>query len=122
MKLSSLDALLSKQLSPAAFKDMIAADMAEYLKNASIKGAVMPVRVTEDKDIELSSAHINVLCELFVNKQLSPEELAFIADAMQLSERVDVEEGLADLVAEMTYPEINGAFTMGRAQEILRNV
>jgi len=122
MKLSSLDALLAKSLSPSAFRAQLAPDLAEYLKNADVKGSVMPIRVTEDKDIQLSTAHVRELCELFINKQLTPEELAFVADALQLADRVDFDEEVPDLIAEMTDPEINGPFTIARAREILESV
>jgi hypothetical protein len=121
MKLSSLDALLAKSLSPSAFRAQLAPDLAEYL-NADVKGSVMPVRVTEDKDIQLSTAHVRELCELFINKQLTPEELAFVADALQLADRVDFDEEVPDLIAEMTDPEINGPFTIAHAREILESV
>ena len=122
MKLSILDTLLEKRITPAVFHASVAQDIAEYMKDASKLGSVMPVRVDEDQDIKLSATHIKALCEFFIKKQLGSEELAFIADALLLSERVDFEEGLTDLVAEMTDPEINGPFTAERAREILESV
>ena len=122
MKLSSLEALLEHRLSPTEFRDAITSDIAEYSENASTLGSVMPVRVTEDEDIVLSLENIRVLCDLFINKQLSSEELAFIADALQLSDRVDFDEGVPDLVDVMTDPEINGPFTVDHARVILGSV
>jgi hypothetical protein len=121
MKLSVLEALLAKRLNPSVFRDQLALDMAEYLKNADQEGSVMPVRISEDRDIHVSGAHIRTLCELFATAQLSAEELAFIADVLQLSERVAFDEGVADMIAEMTDPEINGPFTVDRAKEIFKS-
>jgi hypothetical protein len=108
MKLSTLDWLLTKRLGIVDFRREIASDVSEYLERANIKGSVQPVRIDEDQDVEISGQHI--------------KELAYIADAMELSERVVFGEGVSDFVAEMTDPEINGPFTVGRAKEIVTSV
>jgi hypothetical protein len=122
MKLSTLHRLLTRRLDVVDFRREIARDVSEYLERANITGSVVPVRVDEDQDVQISGQHIKTLCDLFVDGQLSEEELAYIADAMELSERVEFGEGISDLVAEMTDPEINGSFTVGRAKEILKSV
>jgi len=121
MKLSSLEALLAERLSPVEFRKELAPDMTEYLKNASVKPSVMPVRVTEDRELHVSVARVKVLCEIFINRDLSPEQLAFVADALQLADGVDFDEEARDLIDEMTDPEINGPFTIDRAKEILKS-
>jgi hypothetical protein len=122
MKLSALHRLLENRLSVADFRQQVSRDMNEYLERAHIKGSVMPVPVDEDEDIAISGQHIRMLCGFFVGGQLTAEELAYIADAMELSERVQFGEGISALVAEMTDPEVNGPFTVERAKEIFRSV
>ena len=59
------------------------------------------------------------MCRLFASGQLDQSELAYIADAMQLAERVEFADSwVADAIAEFTDPAINGIFTVGRALEL----
>ncbi|MGE4544028.1 MAG: hypothetical protein AB7D06_07965 [Pedobacter sp.] len=119
MKLSSLVALLENRISSSEFRCSIASDVAEYLEKANTPGSVMPVRVTEDLEIALTIESIKGLCRLFINAQLKSEELAFIADALQLSDSVNFDEGISEFLASMTDPEINGPFTVDDAKKIL---
>ena len=49
--------------------------------------------------------------------------LAYVADALQLSERVTVaDEATAEYISEFTDPEVNGPFTRERAQAIVREL
>jgi hypothetical protein len=53
---------------------------------------------------------------------LSAAELAYTADALQLSERVEfADPSIADDLAECTDPAINGPLTIARALQIASN-
>jgi len=122
MKLSVLHQLLGRRLRVDEFRLLLEDDLRGYLERANVTGSVMPVRVEEDDDIIVSVDDVKTLCDLFVSGQLGAEELAYVADTMQLSERVSFDEGVADRIAEMTDPEMNGPFTIKRAREILERV
>ena len=121
VRLSDISELFAGRLSPATFRVRIADDVDERRKtlDAWERGRVIPVRVTEDADVIVSSDSILVLCQHFVRGELSELELAYVADALQLAERVSFDgEAIADYVAELTDPEINGKFTIDRAREV----
>lgn len=119
MKLSELNGLLSSRMSIEAFASAIAQDMVPYVRGLAERGRSVPVSVIEDQDVSVSSKQVAVLCRLFERGQLSQYHLSYIADTLQLSERVEfADEFVADLVAELTDPELNGVFTRARALEI----
>jgi len=120
MKLSELNSLLSSKLSGLAFLHAIAAELAVHQRGLAARGQSAPAVVVEDRDILVSSESIKTLCHLFVDGQLNQQELAYIADAMQFGERVEFSDpAVADMVAELTDPEINGVFTKVRALQII---
>lgn len=119
MKLSSLQGLLNKTVSPEDFVSEISAEVSEY-QSLIGKGGVVPIRVTEDSDVTITRSSIKLLCSLYASSKLSQFELAYVADGMQLAEQVEfVDSWVADSVAEFTDPEINGQFTLERASEIV---
>ncbi len=57
---------------------------------------------------------------MFMEGQLTHNELAYMADILQFSEGVRFEApGIEDIVAEFTDPEINGQFSVKRAKEVV---
>lgn len=64
-------------------------------------------------------AALGALCWLFASGQLTAQELADTADALQMAERVEFSgEDIATDLAQCTDPEINGPLTIARALKI----
>jgi hypothetical protein len=83
----------------------------------------MPVRVTEDADVEVSGRDVAKLCGYFIAGQLDAVELAYVADALQLSDRVTIaDEATSEYISELTDPEVNGPFTLERAHSIVGEI
>ena len=121
MKLSSLKSLLSGELSAADYSAEITHELAEHTRGLGTSGGTAPVFVAEDADLKLDRAGLAVLCKLFASGQLTATELSYTADALQLSNRVDIaDQSIASDLAECTDPEINGPLTVARALEIAR--
>jgi hypothetical protein len=119
MRLSSLANLLSEKLSASDYSAEIAGELAAHTRGLEKLGGTASVRVTEDIDLLLDRAGLGVLCRLFAGGQLTAGELAYTADALQLSERVELAgPDIANDLAECTDPEINGPLTVTRALEI----
>ena len=119
MKLSSLANLLSGQLSAKDYSAEISGELAEHCRVLEKLGGVAPVRVTEDTDVLFNRAALGFLCRLFASGQLTASELAYTAEALQLSERVEFAgQDIASDLAECTDPEINGPLSVARALEI----
>jgi len=120
MKLSTIEKLITGELSPADFRMETAKELFQYENLVKKVGSVIPIYCEEDIEFEVSINEVRKLCEFFLNDQLNARELAYIADALQLSENTILKgETIADLVAELTDSEINGPFTKARAREIL---
>ena len=118
MKLSSLAKLISGSLSAADYSSEIAVELADHTRYLG-RGGSAPVAVTEDTDLVLDRVGLGVLCRLFASGQLTAGELAYTADALQLSERVEFSgPNIADDLDYCTDPEINGPLTAARALEI----
>ena len=119
MKLSSLVKLISGEISASDYSAEIRAELAEHSRGLAVTGGIAPVSVTEDSDILLDRAALSALCRLFAVGQLTAQELAYTADALQMAERVAFSgQDIADDLAECTDPEINGQLTVARALEI----
>lgn len=119
MRLSSLTSLLSGNLSAADYSTEIAGELAQHTRGLQKRGGTAPVQVTEDSDLLLDGAGLGVLCRLFASGQPTANELAYAADVLQLSQRVELAgPEVAGALAECTDPEINGPLTVARALEI----
>ena len=119
MKLSSVANLISGTLSPTDFSAEISSEISAHTFELRKRGGIAHVRVFEDTDVLLNRAGLSILCHLFATGQLTANELAYVADALQLSERVEFgDEDIASDLAECTDPEINGPLTIARALEI----
>jgi len=119
MKLSALLRLLADSIPVDAFLDGIQPDVAAYVQALRVHGGVVPIKVAEDADVVVSRAGFARLCNLFAAGKLTADELAFVADVMQLSERVTFEDSwIGDAVAECTDPAINGPLTITRARQL----
>ncbi len=123
VKLSDIANLLSDVAEPAAFRSANATDFEERRPLLAKRGSVVPVRVTEDADVAVSGREVAKLCNHFIAGQLDAVELAYVADALQLSDRVTMaDEEASEYVAEFTDPEVNGPFTIERAKAIVREI
>lgn len=119
MKLSLLVKLISGEVSASDYSAEIRAELAEHSRGLAVTGGIAPVSVTEDSDILLDRAALSALCQLFALGQLTAQELAYTADALQMADRVALSgQDIADDLAECTDPEINGQLTVARALEI----
>ena len=118
MKLSSLANLISGTTSAADYSAEIAAELAVHTRCLG-RGGSAPILVNEDIDLLLDRHGLSVLCRLFASGQLTAGELAYTADALQMSERVEYSgPDIADDLDVCTDPEINGPLTVARALEI----
>ena len=119
MKLSSLAALLAGNLSATDFAAEIASEMAVLTRGIEEAGGVAPVLLTEDTDLVLDSAALSALRRLFADGRFTMCEVAYIADALQLSERVEFSgPEIAKNLAEFSAPEITGPLVVARALDI----
>ena len=119
MKLSSLVKLVSGEISASDYSAEIRAELAEHSRGLAVAGGIAPVSVTQDSDILLDRAALSALCRLFATGQLTAQEFAYTADALQLADRVVFSgQDIADDLGECTDPEMNGQLTVARALEI----
>ncbi len=125
MNLSDISGLISGQLSPVSFRASNAEDFTERQKllGSNRLGGIVPVRVDEDKDIELTWQGLTALCRFLINGALGTVELAYVADALQLADRVTyADDAIRDYLDELTDPEVNGLFTVARAEAMVREI
>jgi hypothetical protein len=119
-RLSDILYLLSGRLSIVEFRAVNEHAFQEYRERSAERGSVVPIRIEEDTDFEVTRRHVAAACRLLTSGDLRAEELAYLANTLQLSDRATfASEDVAGYIAEFTDPEINGRFTMARAQEII---
>jgi hypothetical protein len=93
-------------------KELISEEVREHQHLINKKGASAPVYVIEDCQVNVTSGELSILCNAFLNRELNHGEIAYIVDAMLLSEHVIFEsEQLEDLFFSLTDPVANGELT-----------
>jgi hypothetical protein len=122
MRLSSLANLLAGELPASEFSTEIAEELLVHTRGLQKLGGSAPVIVIPDTHLVLDRRGLAVLCRLFASGKLSSAELAYAADALQLSDHVEfVDASVAGDLAECTDPAVNGPLTIARALEIAGN-
>jgi len=123
MKLSTLQAVLAHPDQVGKLLAELTPLMAEYESLQRTQGSTIPIRVDADAEFAISLRDVDTLCSLFLSDQLTQAQLAYVADAIELSEGVSYDGSpIADLIAEMTDPKINGIFTKDRAEHIRKDI
>ena len=125
VKLSDIRKLVGGEISAPKFLERNAAPLAERRRILAQKerGRVIPVRVDEDEDLEIAATDLVTLCRIFIDGAITDLELEYLADVLQLSDRVSFADSkIRDHLDELTDPEINGPLTVARAQAILAAV
>ena len=122
MKVESLAAFLSGEENLSAFKSEISPEVRESARLGGIPGSTVPITVEESGagPFIIGAKEVRRLCAAFVDGDLSTDELAYISDAMQLSESFEWSEPIYfEMVFSMSDPAINGPFTVEAGQALL---
>ena len=123
MKLSDLKDFFDNEISASEFNILIDPEVQEYRRRLSVKGRSAPVTVNEDIDLSISKDAVAQVCSAYLHGDLTESAVQYIADAVLLShfaERVSfAEEGLQDVIALLTDPEVNGPVTKDSVLGIL---
>ena len=123
MRLSSLKKFIENEISIQEFLSELSDELREYKKLTGKKGASIPIYVTADIDLHFGGNELRTLCVYFVEGGISTEELAYLADAIDISSHIYVsDDKIKDYVSEMTDPQINGIFTKERASQIIEEI
>ena len=107
MRLSSLRRFLDSEIPAGVLISEVDAELSAIRYHLQELGRSIPIPVGEDCDVEISRADVAFL-------------LAFIADVIQLADRVSiVDPWVAEAVAECTDPQVQGEFTVDKARALV---
>jgi hypothetical protein len=119
MKLSELKKIFEND-DIETFKESISQEITNYKSKLGKKGSSIPIIVEEDLKLNIGTTEAIFLLDAFVSKQLSEHEIAYIADALLLSEAIKFEsEEVLDDFESLTDLSINDSFTLGKAMQKL---
>lgn len=122
MKISQIKESISKGKISIELKAVLDQLIPEYAGALSKTGSSVEIVATSDVEFDVDISVVKSLCQFFIDGEISELELAYIADALQLTDSVEfIESSVADLIAELTDPEINGVFTKERALKIVQS-
>jgi hypothetical protein len=123
MKLSNIEAMFTGILSFKDFRESISEEIKDYSSSSRTSGKSMPVYLTEDVDLSIGKKELKLMCEAFLNKELSELEINYVADGLLLSNQVIFEsEEVSDRFGYLTDPEINGHLTKDAISGILNGL
>lgn len=119
LKLSTLQAVLANPQMASKLETELLPHLQENESLQELQGSTIPIHVESDSEFELSLSDVGTLFSLLIDGQLTGPQLAYVADAIELSEGVTYDGSpIADFLGEMTDPKVNGIFTKERAEEI----
>lgn len=120
MKLSLFHKLFKNEISIVIFKSRIRSEVEEYSKKLKTKGTSLTINVDEDCSLYFSKNDLLILCEYYLDNNLTDSEVYYIADCLTLSESVSFEsQELLELLEGMTDPDSNGIITKERISSII---
>jgi hypothetical protein len=123
MLTSSIKSLIVGSLDPEDFVNLISDELSQYQLGLQKAGGSTPIYVSVDTEIYIDKNAVKKLCQLFIFGALDQNTLAYIADAIELSDGIEcANDFVRDIVFEMTDPEVNGLFTIQRAREITSEI
>ncbi len=123
MRISTLQAVLADPGEVGKLLSELVPLMQEYESLQEVQGSSIPIRVNADEEFELSLRDVDTLCSLFIADKLTQSQLAYVADAIELSESISYDGSpIANFIGEMTDPKINVTFTKDRAEEIRKEM
>lgn len=120
MRLSEIKRLIEDHSFCNQFVGSIRAEWEPYKRNISKIGTSLNVYVSEDVPIVIDLAVCQSLATLYFEKKLDQAELAYIIDALQLSEGVLISDDQVEAILnEMNLSQMEGDFTLERAAAIM---
>lgn len=123
MKLSELRDLFDGKINHSSFRNHIRTEVSEFQKRGLVKGRSRAISVINDTEIIVSPEDVSRLCSAYLQGDFGEKELAYVADALLLSNSAQdvafIGDGLAELVGQLTDPEINGPITRERVLDVL---
>jgi len=92
MKLTSISEFLSGKTTALQLKVQIEPDIAKYKNTVQKIGASSPIYLVEDlQNLIVGNKEVLRLCESYLNGDLNDYELNYIAEALLLSNKVEVQ-------------------------------
>lgn len=103
------------------FRSAISNKIKEYKNSLSVRGKSASIYLTEDIDnLFIGKKELTKLCHAFLNDQLNEFEIAYVTDALLLSEKVMFEnEEIREAFELLTDSEVHGALTKGDIHKML---
>lgn len=111
MTARQLNQFLKGEIEILIFKNSIQQEVSNYEKLSYKTGSTRNIHLEENEIITISKKGLNHLLKETINHRLSNIELAYICDALTLTENIDYEnENLQEIIYELADPEINGGY------------
>ncbi|MEO6151204.1 MAG: hypothetical protein ABIP28_13630 [Mucilaginibacter sp.] len=122
MKVSLLKDFFDQAITNSQLNEIITPEISNYKLLLSKKGSSVPIILQEDIQLLVRKKDIAVLCEAYLNEEITKYELMYIIDALQLSDNISFEnEELLDNASILTDPEVNGLLTKDMVYEVLQS-
>jgi hypothetical protein len=120
MKSSILKIFLDGEDKQNTFLSCLKVELDTYRKEKKVKGGAVSIIFNENDSLYVGKNQLAALLEYYQLGVLDCDGLEYIGDALELGELVTFEnEFIRDVVFEFSNPSINGAFTLGRATDLL---
>lgn len=121
MKQSELAEALKSPDNLERFLRSISAEVERYRDQLKKVGGVTDIYLSNgNARLVIQDSEIRTLCDSFLRGGISTDELAYVCDGILLGERIDFgSDHHRELIEEMTDPEVNGRFTVQRANQIV---
>ncbi|MBA3673951.1 MAG: hypothetical protein H0W75_03185 [Chitinophagaceae bacterium] len=123
MNLTDINKFFKEEIPASVLKSIIAQEVQNYTLNLQKLGFSAEVYLIEDMDFYFGKSKLKKLCSVFLDSLLSVDEIAYIADAILLSNSVTFEnEEIRDILETFTDPAIQGKLSQHYVISLLSQI
>ncbi|MHA3789051.1 hypothetical protein ACX0HA_12625 [Flavobacterium hauense] len=100
--------LLENKIRPDAFQKKYNDEIKNYENLVKKTGSTVPIYVDEDYAFKFNGSHLITICNFYINNSLDEIVINYLADGITLSDTIELDSPLFDILATFTDPDING--------------
>lgn len=108
MKTKDIYNLLKGKINPTDFLKKYNDEIAKYETLITQIGSSVPIYVEEDYAFEFCKEHLINICDYYINNSLKEIEINYLVDCITLSDKIELDDSMLDILVTFTDQEING--------------
>jgi hypothetical protein len=123
MKISDLISYLNSNVTALEIRKTIENEIKEFIKNHDALGSSLPVYCTDDHSTyEISRNEIIKILNDYIVGNLNEYELEYLCNVMEMSEIIEYDKPISEILFLVGTPEINGEINKKYVEELIQKI